>query len=64
MRPKKVRVTFFEGDEQVDKEFCQYIKSGSSMDKAGAYGIQDQAGLWVSNIHGDYLNVVGLPLTY
>lgn len=37
-----------------------YVKSGSPMDKAGAYGIQD--GGLVKEIRGSYSNVVGLPL--
>ena len=32
------------------------------MGKAGAYGIQGHAGLFVESIVGDYYNVVGLPL--
>jgi septum formation protein len=44
-------------------EMKRYIDSGSPMDKAGAYGIQDDWGaLFVSRIDGDYYNVVGLPL--
>lgn len=40
-----------------------YIKKGSSFDKAGAYGIQDDLGaLFVESISGDYYNVVGFPL--
>ena len=42
-------------DEKIDK----YIASGSPMDKAGAYGIQD--GGIVRRIRGSYSNVVGLP---
>jgi septum formation protein len=46
-----------------NREINQYIKSGSPMDKAGSYGIQDDWGaLFVSRIEGDYYNVVGLPL--
>ena len=37
-----------------------YVKGGSPMDKAGAYGIQD--GGLVSSIDGSYSNVVGLPV--
>ncbi len=36
-----------------------YIQSGSPMDKAGAYGIQD--GGLVEKIEGSYTNVVGFP---
>lgn len=39
-----------------------YVASGDPMDKAGAYAIQNDAGLFVSRIEGSYSNVVGLPL--
>ncbi len=45
-------------------EIKDYIASGSPMDKAGAYGIQDDFGaVFVKKIEGCYYNVVGLPLT-
>ena len=45
-------------------EIQDYIKSGSPMDKAGAYGIQDDFGaVFIKKINGCYYNVVGLPLT-
>lgn len=45
------------------KEIKDYIASGSPMDKAGAYGIQDDFGaVFVEKIIGCYYNVVGLPL--
>lgn len=44
-------------------EIKAYIKSGSPMDKAGSYGIQDDFGsVFVESIEGDFYNVVGLPL--
>ena len=43
-------------------EIDAYISSGDPMDKAGAYGIQSLAGIFVSGLEGDYFNVVGLPL--
>jgi septum formation protein len=52
-------VTFSHLDDAI---IDRYIESGEPMDKAGAYGIQDTAALWVSGIKGDYFNVVGLPL--
>ena len=43
-----------------DKEIYDYIATGSPMDKAGAYGIQD--GNLVKSYTGSYTNIVGLPL--
>ena len=46
-----------------DAEIHAYVDSGSPMDKAGGYGIQDHtAPFFVEGIEGDYYNVVGLPL--
>jgi septum formation protein len=46
-----------------DKEIEDYIIGGSPMDKAGAYGIQDDFGaVFIEKINGCYYNVVGLPL--
>ena len=39
-----------------------YIKSGSPMDKAGAYGIQDEEFNLVNHIEGSFYNVVGFPV--
>ena len=47
-----------------NNEINDYISSGSPMDKAGAYGIQDDFGaVFVRKINGCYYNVVGLPLS-
>ena len=43
-------------------EISCYIETGEPMDKAGAYGAQGKAALFVSRIEGDYFNVMGLPL--
>ncbi len=57
---QKTDVTFRELE---DYEITAYIESGSPMDKAGAYGIQDDFGaVFVSHINGCYYNIVGLPI--
>jgi septum formation protein len=57
---QSTKVTFRELDEF---EIEAYVNSGSPMDKAGAYGIQDYFGaVFVSYIEGCYYNIVGLPL--
>ncbi len=58
---EKTAVTFRE--LRMD-EIDDYIKTGSPMDKAGSYGIQDDFGaVFVKKINGDYYNVVGLPVS-
>jgi septum formation protein len=45
-------------------EIAMYVASGSPMDKAGAYGIQDDYGaVFVRRIEGCFYNVVGFPLS-
>lgn len=57
---EKTEVTF---RNLTDDEIEGYISSGSPMDKAGAYGIQDDFGaVFIKKINGCYYNVVGLPL--
>lgn len=53
------KVTF---SQLSDYQIEQYIKTKEPMGKAGAYGIQGKAALFVEYIEGSYSNVVGLPL--
>ena len=45
-----------------DTEIRRYVASGEPMDKAGAYGIQGRAGMFIESIHGSYTGIMGLPL--
>lgn len=46
-----------------DEEIDAYVASGSPLDRAGAYGIQDDFGaVFVSHVEGCYYTIVGLPL--
>lgn len=46
-----------------EEEIKYYVKTHKPLDKAGAYGIQDDFGcLFIEKINGDYYNIVGLPL--
>lgn len=44
-----------------DATLAGYVASGEGMDKAGSYGIQELGAALVSEVHGSYSNVVGLP---
>jgi len=58
-RAVSTEVVFAEFSEDVA---AAYVATGEPLDKAGAYGIQDQGGFLVEEIKGSYSNVVGLPL--
>ena len=45
-----------------EAEIAAYVATGDPMDKAGAYGIQGLAAVFVTSLDGDYFNVMGLPL--
>src|SRR6185295_19862277 len=53
------RVRFAEMSEQ---EIDWYISTGEPFGKAGAYGIQGKASLFIEEIEGDYFNIMGLPI--
>lgn len=53
------RVRFAELSEQ---EIDWYIATGEPFGKAGAYGIQGKASLFIEKIEGDYFNIMGLPI--
>ena len=56
---EKTEVTMYPMSE---KEIQRYIATGDPMDKAGSYGIQGTCAIHIKEIHGDYNNVVGLPV--
>ena len=56
---EKTDVTFY---PIYKDDLKRYVESGDSLDKAGAYGIQGDFSIHIKEIHGDYNNVVGLPI--
>jgi septum formation protein len=49
--------------ELTEGQIEAYWQTGEASDKAGSYGIQGLAAVFVENINGSYSGVVGLPLT-
>ncbi len=45
-----------------DAEIRRYVASGEPMDKAGAYGVQGRAAMFIEAIQGSYTGIMGLPL--
>lgn len=45
-----------------EREIERYLATGEADDKAGAYGIQGAAGVFVAELHGSWTNVMGLPV--
>lgn len=45
-----------------EKEINVYVGSKEPMGKAGAYAIQEKAGMFIEKVEGDFFNVVGLPI--
>jgi len=48
--------------ELTPREIQDYVTTGESDDKAGAYAIQGRAALFVTEIRGSQSGIVGLPL--
>jgi septum formation protein len=44
------------------EEIRRYVASGEPLDKAGAYGIQGRAAIFIEEIKGSYTGIMGLPL--
>lgn len=58
---ERTRVTF---RNITTTEIREYVRTGSPLDKAGAYGIQDDFGaVFVEKVSGCFYNVVGFPLS-
>ena len=55
----KVKVYF---NDMTDDEIEKWIETGKAMDKAGAYAMQEEFGVYVEKIEGNYSTVVGLPI--
>ena len=44
------------------EDIQRYLATGEAMDKAGAYGVQGHAAVFIEDIRGSYSGIMGLPL--
>lgn len=58
----KTSVTDVTFRQLTDLDIERYLDTGEPYDKAGAYGIQGRAAVFIESIHGSYTGVVGLPV--
>lgn len=56
------RVKFNELDTYQKNMIQDYVNSGHPLDKAGAYGIQEEGAFLIEKISGDFYTIMGLPL--
>lgn len=45
-----------------ESQIAAYVATGSPLDKAGSYGVQDQGALLIKHLSGDFYGVMGLPI--
>ena len=57
---EEVTEVFF--GEMTAKEIREYVATGEPLDKSGSYALQGGATKFIEKIHGDWSNVVGLPV--
>ena len=48
--------------EMTPSEIRDYVATGEPLDKSGSYALQGGATKFIEKIHGDWSNVVGLPV--
>lgn len=48
--------------EMSDEDILNYVATGEPLDKSGSYALQGDTAQFIEKIHGDWANVVGLPL--
>ena len=66
-KPAPVIYTFHEKTDvcmypMTPEQIAAYVATGEPVDKAGAYAIQGRCAIYIKEIHGEYNNVVGLPI--
>ena len=59
---KIITTSFVSFAKLSDEDIKRYVDTGEPMDKAGAYGVQGRAAVFIAKLSGSYSGVVGLPL--